>query len=96
MCPAVALCAPMERSQRTFFLSLSNMDASPSRAPTASTYEEIRAELSWVTARQLMRPLSGSTDYSQLVFLQECGRSASWGFKHPLQATDIKLDFGAG
>lgn len=95
-CPAVASCAPTERSLRTFSLSLLNMDASPSRAPTASTYEGTRAEPSWVTARLSMHPLSGSTDSSQSVFLQQWGRSTSWEFQPPLQSAGMKLDCGAG
>lgn len=59
---AAVLCALMERSQRTFSLSLWNMDESLSRAPTASTSEETREAHLWVMAQLLMHPLSGNTE----------------------------------
>lgn len=59
---AVALCAQMEKSQRTFSLSSWNMDASPSRAPTANTFVETREVRLWAMAQPLMHLLFGSTD----------------------------------
>lgn len=60
--PAAVWCVQMEKSQRTFSLSLWNTDASPSRAPTASTCEETRGGRSWATAQPSTPQLCGSID----------------------------------
>lgn len=52
----------MEKSQRTFSLSSWNMDASPSRALTTSTFVETREVRLWVMVQLLIHLLFGSTD----------------------------------
>lgn len=59
---AVALQTQTEKSQRTFFSSFQNMDASPSRAPMASIFVETREARLCAMARLLMHRASGSTD----------------------------------
>lgn len=62
--PAVASCAPTEKNRRIFSLSSWNMDASPSRDPTASTCVQTRAAHSWAMVWQSMGPLYLSTNPS--------------------------------
>lgn len=59
---AVVSCVRTEKSQRTISLSLWNMDASPSRAPMASTSEETREVRSRVMVRLSMLLLFGNID----------------------------------
>lgn len=59
---AVASCAQMEKSQRTFSLSSWSLDASPSNVLMASTFVETREVRLWVTVQLLMHLRCGSSD----------------------------------